>query len=123
MSAREPSEYVLWKVDDELQCRVKPVGATQSRHRGGDAGVEVVLLVEAERLEQSFLRPEVPVQRGARHLGFRGDIGQLQLPAAIAGEDDERGRKDPPSHRLLSVGGRARSHVRVLYIYAVQMSH
>ena len=123
-------QHVLWldvgqraqrisalEVDDESQRGVQPIGSTQSRHRRGDSRVEVVLLVEAERLEQSVLGTEVPVQRRARHLGRGCHVGQLQLAASVAGQYDECGRENPAARRLFGVGRRARSHCRVLYIY------
>ena len=100
------------KVDDEPQRGIKAVGAAQPGHRRGDTRVEVVLLVEAERLEQALLGAEVPVQRRARDAGLRGDVGQLQLASSVPGEHDERGRKDPAPCRLLAVGRPGRCHNR-----------
>jgi hypothetical protein len=66
---------------------------------GDDASYPVVHdRQQPERFQQAFLRSEVPVQRRAGDLGLRGHVGQLQLPASVAGEHDEGGCEDASSH-------------------------
>ena len=98
------------ELDDESQRGVQAIGSAQSCHRRDDPGVEVVLLVEAERLEESVLGTEIPVQRRARHTRLGRHVRQLQLPTSIAGQHDERRREDPPSRRLVGVGAALRRH-------------
>ena len=86
-------------------------GPRQARHGGGDAGVEVVLLVEAEGLQQPSFEPKYRYSVGRDTLASAATSDSCNLPAAVARQHDESGRQDPSPRRLLGVGGIAEATI------------
>ena len=99
MSTTDRAVLRILELHDELQCGIEPVRSAQAGDRRGDPGVEVVLLVQRERLQQALLGAEVAVERRSRNVCLGGHVGQLQVPVSAARQHDMGGVEDAAPSR------------------------
>ena len=81
-------------LDDESQCRIELLGATQACGRPADTVVEHLALVDTERLEEFALVGEPAVERRAGYARLQRHLGEaeLRLPASakhFSGRDED----------------------------------